>query len=138
MAADPSYPLFPIAGIVFYSLMFLLLTTNFMRQSWNLGVPVMCANLGVLNLIQSINAILWANTSEVKAVIYCDIGASILLHLRGQNLIHAFGLEVTRLQLFTTVGSNASTMIVTRRLSKISASRRSVDEVKVSWLYFGL
>jgi len=61
--------------------MFLLLTTSFMRQSWNLGVLNICATVGLLNLIQSINAIMWADSSEVKAVVYCDIGASMLLQI---------------------------------------------------------
>jgi hypothetical protein len=75
MAADPTYPLYPIASILCAALLVAVLTTSFIRRSFNIGVFILSACLAVLNLLQGINSIVWADTNEVKAVVYCDISA---------------------------------------------------------------
>jgi hypothetical protein len=74
MAVDPSYPLFPIASILCSSVLILLLVTSSFRQYQNFGVTVLSLCLFFLNLVSGINAIVWANNTDLKATIYCDIG----------------------------------------------------------------
>ena len=73
-AADPTYPLYPLASLLSAVLLLLILLTGFVRQSWNLGVAFLCFWLFFENLTAAINAIVWADKSDVKLYIYCDIG----------------------------------------------------------------
>ena len=73
-AADPTYPLYPAASILAAVLLLLVLLTGFVRQSWNLGVAFLCFWLFFENLTAAINAIVWADNSDVKLYVYCDIG----------------------------------------------------------------
>jgi hypothetical protein len=74
MAADPTYPLFPIFSIASAALMLVLLTTNLFRQSWNLGVTFLCFWLFWENLTGGINTVIWSDNAEIKLYVYCDIG----------------------------------------------------------------
>ena len=73
-AVDPTYPLYPIACFISVTMLFLVLLTNFERQSWNFGVASLCFWLLLENLSSAINAIVWADNSDVKLYVYCDIG----------------------------------------------------------------
>jgi hypothetical protein len=75
MAADPSYPLYPIASTTCAALLLLVLANNVIRQSWNLGVSLLCFSLFWEVLTAGINAVLWADNADLKAFVYCDIGA---------------------------------------------------------------
>jgi hypothetical protein len=77
-AQDPSYPLYPIANILCSALILLMLATNFVRHSWNIGLTVLCIYLFLENLVDGINSIIWAYNWDVKALVYCDIGESFL------------------------------------------------------------
>ncbi|VDC00337.1 unnamed protein product [Peniophora sp. CBMAI 1063] len=100
-AVDPTYPLRPIACILSSAMMLLVLLTSFMRQSWNLGVAFLCFWLFFNNLTLGINGIIWADNSEVKHLIYCDI--------------------VTHIQVITAVVKPMSTLIITRRIYLITS-----------------
>ena len=56
-------------------MLLLVLLTSFVRQSWNLGVAFLCFWLLLENLTFGINAIVWADNADIKAYVYCDIGA---------------------------------------------------------------
>jgi hypothetical protein len=71
---DPSYPLYPIASLLCSALLLLVLATHFVRQSWNLGLSLLCIYLFLENLVDGINSIIWADNADVKAYVYCDIG----------------------------------------------------------------
>ena len=73
-AADPTYPLYPIASIVAAVMLLLVLLTSFIRQSWNLGVAFLCFWLFFETLIAGINAIVWSDNADIKLYVYCDIG----------------------------------------------------------------
>ncbi|KZV77228.1 fungal pheromone STE3G-protein-coupled receptor [Peniophora sp. CONT] len=105
-AADPTYPLYPIACAIAAMMLLLVLLTSFMRQSWNLGVALLCFWLFFENVSNAINAVVWVDNADIKLYIYCDI--------------------VTRLQLITAVVKPMATLIITRRLYLIT-SLQSVE-----------
>jgi hypothetical protein len=74
MAADPTYPLFPITAIVCAACMFLVLTTSFVRQSWSLGVLFLSFWIFWELLFNGINAVIWSDNADIKLLVYCDIG----------------------------------------------------------------
>jgi hypothetical protein len=41
-----------------------------------LGVAPMCVSLFLTNFTGGINAIIWADNADIKALVYCDIGLS--------------------------------------------------------------
>ncbi|KAI0027408.1 pheromone A receptor-domain-containing protein [Vararia minispora EC-137] len=98
MAADPTYPLIPLADFVCSASLLLLLTTNFIRQSWNLGVTFLTFWVFWEVLTDGVNAIMWANNADVKHYVYCDI--------------------VSRLQLVSAIVKPTCSFIITRRLYK--------------------
>jgi hypothetical protein len=74
MAADPTYPLYPIFSIICSALMLLVLTTSFIRQSWNMGVSLLCFWLFWELLLVGIDSVIWADNTDIKLYVYCDIG----------------------------------------------------------------
>ncbi|KZV71174.1 fungal pheromone STE3G-protein-coupled receptor, partial [Peniophora sp. CONT] len=103
---DPTYPLYPIACILASVMLFLVLTTSFVRQSWNLGVTFLCLWLCFELLAGAVDAIIWSDNADIKLYVYCDI--------------------VSHLQLVTFVVKPMATLIITRRLYLI-ASLQSVE-----------
>ena len=77
-AADPTYPLYPVASILASVMLLLVLLTSFVRQSWNLGVAFLSFWLFWENLAQAINAIIWSDNADVKLYVYCDIGQQFI------------------------------------------------------------
>ena len=73
-AADPTYPLYPIASFLASIMLLLVLLTSFVRQSWNFGVALLCFWLFFENLTNGISAIVWSDNFEIKLYTYCDIG----------------------------------------------------------------
>lgn len=73
-AVDPTYPLYPIACILASALLFLVLLTSFIRQSWNLGIAFLCFWLFLENLTLGVNTIIWSDNADIKFHLYCDIG----------------------------------------------------------------
>ena len=71
---DPTYPFFPIACFVSAFLMILALMNKVVRQSWNLGVTMICLSISCVCVITGTNAILWAKDASIKYVVWCDIG----------------------------------------------------------------
>ncbi|VDC00863.1 unnamed protein product [Peniophora sp. CBMAI 1063] len=109
MAADPTYPLYPIACILTAAMLFLVLLTNFIRQSWNLGVALLCFWLFLENLTGGIDAVIWSNNADIKLYVYCDI--------------------VSHVQMITSVAKPMATLVITRRLYLIT-SLRSIESPK--------
>jgi hypothetical protein len=124
MAADSTFPLYPVFSIASAALMLLVFMTSIIRQSWNLGVAFLCFWLFWGNLTAGINTIIWANNADIKLYVYCDIGE--LQHLYTYFLTDQTICSVTHVQIFLSTVKPACTLIITRRLYKI-ASLRSVD-----------
>ncbi|VDC00591.1 unnamed protein product [Peniophora sp. CBMAI 1063] len=85
-------------------MLFLVLLTSFIRQSWNLGVAFLCFWLLLDNLTLGINSIIWSDNADVKLYVYCDI--------------------VSHMQLITFTVKPMATLILTRRLYLITTLRR--------------
>jgi hypothetical protein len=124
MAADPTYPLYPVFCIVCAALMLLVLTTNFIRQSWNVGLTFLCFWLFWELLTFGIDAVVWSDNADIKLYVYCDIGGQRASeHLPStEHIIY----PVSHLQLFASIVKPACTLIITRRLYKL-ASLRSLE-----------
>ena len=73
-AADPTYPLYPVACIISVIMLFLVLLTSFVRQSWNFGVASLCFWLFIELILATIDGIIWSDNSDIKLYVYCDIG----------------------------------------------------------------
>ena len=73
-AFDPTYPLYPITCFISAAMLFLVLLTSFVRQSWNFGVASLCFWLFLENLSNAINSIIWSDNADIKLYVYCDIG----------------------------------------------------------------
>lgn len=74
VAVDPTYPLYPVAASIAAAMLFLVLLTSLIRQSWNLGVAFLCFWLFLDNITLAANAIIWSDNYDVKLYVYCDIG----------------------------------------------------------------
>ncbi|KZV69103.1 STE3-domain-containing protein [Peniophora sp. CONT] len=105
-AADPTYPLYPIACLLASTMLLLVLTTSFIRQSWNLGVTFLCFWLFLENIAGAVDSIVWSDNADIKLYIYCDI--------------------VSHLGVIAFVVKPMATLIITRRLYLI-ASLQSVE-----------
>jgi hypothetical protein len=123
MTVDPTYPLYPIVSIISSACMLLILTTNFVRRSWNLGVSFLCFWLFWSTLTDGIDAVIWADNMDIKLYIWCDIGNHSTLILKRRPYT---GFKVSHLQMIILVVKPACTLLITRRLYKI-ASFRSVE-----------
>ena len=96
-AADPTYPLYPIACILAAAMLLLVLFTSFVRQSWNLGVAFLCFWLFFENLTNAVNAIMWSDNAQVKHYVYCDIGApQKLARVRKETDTHEMQASISR------------------------------------------
>ncbi|VDC04730.1 unnamed protein product [Peniophora sp. CBMAI 1063] len=124
-AADPTYPLYPIACFLSSAMLLLVLLTSFIRRSWNLGVALLCFWLFLGNLTAGINAIIWSDNADIKLYVYCDI--------------------VSHLFMIASIVKPMATLIISRRLYLI-ARLQSVEspqkaakcrELAVEWI-FGL
>ncbi|KZV70306.1 hypothetical protein PENSPDRAFT_685563 [Peniophora sp. CONT] len=100
MAADPTYPLSPIANIIAAALLSLVLLSSAVRRSWNLGLAILCFWLFLEALTNGIGGIIWANNAEIKLHVYCDI--------------------TSRVQIIALVVKPMAIFILMRRLHKIS------------------
>ncbi|VDC05732.1 unnamed protein product [Peniophora sp. CBMAI 1063] len=112
-AADPTYPLFPVASIIASLLLLLVLLSSFVRQHWNLGVVFLCFWLFFENLTNSINAIIWSDNFDVRLYVYCDI--------------------VSHLQMIAFVAKPMSTLLITRRLYLIARPRLILWDRLFEW-----
>lgn len=75
-AADPSYPLLPIANILCAACLFLLLIVNFLRRAhvFNVAVNLLSFCLFWETLFNGIGMIVWSDNAEIKAYTFCDVG----------------------------------------------------------------
>lgn len=73
MAADPTYPLNPVANIIAAALLSLVLLNSVIRQSWNLGLAFLCFWLFLESLTDGVGGIIWSDNADVRLYVYCDI-----------------------------------------------------------------
>ena len=71
MAADPTYPLYPIIAFLGFVLALTPLPWHF--QSWNSGTCYYMVWTALACLNQFINSIVWANNAINVAPVWCDI-----------------------------------------------------------------
>ena len=139
MAADPSYPFYPIASIFAAALLLLVLTTTLVRQRWNLGIAFLCFWLFLETLTNGIDAVLWSDNADVKHLVYCDIGRylSYMMKRVHQSLTLAL---VSRLQIIARVVRPMITLNLSRRMYLIACFhsveapnvRRKADDTTLS------
>ncbi|VDB84968.1 unnamed protein product [Peniophora sp. CBMAI 1063] len=105
MAADPSYPLLPVANILCAGCLFLLLVMNVLRRShaFNVVVNLLSFSLFWETLLNGIGMIVWANDANIKAHAFCDI--------------------VSHVNMFNLVAKPAYTLLLSRQLKNIVAVR---------------
>ncbi|KAI0029061.1 pheromone A receptor-domain-containing protein [Vararia minispora EC-137] len=103
MLADPSYPFYTVIAIITAALLLLLLTANLARRSWNPGVSFLCFWLFWELLFGGIDAVIWRDNMDLKLPIYCDI--------------------VSHVEVFAAVVKPACTLIIARRLYKVTSLR---------------
>ncbi|KZV69432.1 STE3-domain-containing protein [Peniophora sp. CONT] len=99
-AADPTYPAYPIASLLATVMMLLVLSTNLVRQHWNLGVTFLCVWLCLDNLIFVVNTIAWSDNADIKLYAWCDL--------------------TSRISVAIVVGENIAPLLITRRLYQIA------------------
>ncbi|VDB95847.1 unnamed protein product [Peniophora sp. CBMAI 1063] len=99
-AVDPTYPLYPIACTLASVMVFLVLMTSFVRQSWNLGVTFLCFWIFIENITSTASAILWSDNAVIRLYVYCDI--------------------VSHLKIITSFVKPMATLIIIRRLHMIA------------------
>ena len=75
-AADPSFPLLPVANMLCAACLFLLLLVNILRRShaFNVAVNLLSFCLFWETLFNGIGMIVWADNATLKAYAFCDIG----------------------------------------------------------------
>ncbi|VDB95527.1 unnamed protein product [Peniophora sp. CBMAI 1063] len=112
VAADPTYPLYPIACFLASAMLLLVLLTSFIRQNWNLGVAFLCFWLFFENLAGGVDDIIWSDNADIKLYVYCDI--------------------VSHLGIITSVVKPMATLIITRRLYLITSMRSVEPPTKVA------
>ena len=69
---DPTFPLVPIANLAACLLVLLSMSKN-MFQFWNIGACSFAIWIAVESFTTSINSILWYNSVENIAPVWCDI-----------------------------------------------------------------
>ena len=77
---DPTLLLFPMANFV-ACLLILLSSSKNIFQSWNVGACSFAVWVAVMNFQRSISLILWSNSIENIAPVWCDIGEDYFAHI---------------------------------------------------------
>lgn len=78
-AADPTYPLLPIAYLLSSVMLLLVLMNSFIRQRLNLGVTFLYFWLFLESITSAASAVIWSDDADVKLFVYCDISMSTSL-----------------------------------------------------------
>lgn len=74
MTFDPTYPLLPVFSIFSAALLAVVLISSTVRQSWNIGISVLCFWVGLENLVNGVGEVIWRNNADIKLEVWCDIG----------------------------------------------------------------
>jgi len=98
MAADPTYPLYPVTAFVGFVLALIPLPWHL--QSWNSGTCYYMIWTALACLNEFINSVIWANTVLDVAPVWCDVS--------------------TRITIGVSVGIPAASLCINRRLYKIA------------------
>ena len=70
---DPTYPLVPFINFLSAVLVFISIIPRSVQHSWNAGLLMLAFWVFIVSLLRGINAIVWSNTSEDLAPVFCDI-----------------------------------------------------------------
>lgn len=70
---DPTYPLVPIANFIACILVLVSLSKS-MFQSWNVGACSFAIWTAIMSFITAVDSIIWADTIQILAPVWCDIG----------------------------------------------------------------
>ncbi|KAI0317113.1 pheromone A receptor-domain-containing protein [Amylostereum chailletii] len=71
---DPTYPAVPVVNLLAAFFAFLSLLTS-VRQSWNVGLLMLCLWLLSVTLIDGVEGLVWSSDSDNKAPVWCDISS---------------------------------------------------------------
>lgn len=121
---DPTYPLVPIANFIACALVVVPLL-HMVTRSWNTGVYVFALWTFLSSLSYAVNTIVWANDDKDRAPVWCDICKS--------SADRWIMIKASHLQILVNIGRPACSLIITRRLYKITqlrgvmASKRQVS-----------
>ena len=74
---EPTFPLVPTANFVAFALILLSISKN-MFQPWNVGACSFAAWIAMISLKIAINSIIWSNSVENVAPVWCDISACFI------------------------------------------------------------
>ena len=77
LSIDPTYPLVPIASIFAAVLVLLTFITSGVRGAYNRGVVMFEGWVLVGLLITAVQTIVWRNTYDIIAPVFCDICALV-------------------------------------------------------------
>ena len=59
------------------ALVLVILITNTVRRTFNLGLFMICLGLFCLNITFGVGSVVWADNVDIKLYVYCDIGTQI-------------------------------------------------------------
>ncbi|VDC00657.1 unnamed protein product [Peniophora sp. CBMAI 1063] len=110
-AVDPTYPLFTVASLISSVMLLMVLASNTVRQSWNLGLTLLCFWLFLGSIANAIDSIVWSDNYDVKLYVWCDIDS--------------------RLELIVYFVKPMATLIISRRLYLI-VSLQSVEPPSIA------
>jgi len=97
------YPLTQIGSFIGLVLSVAPLASYLSLHSWNTGIWMYAFWVGIMNLTNFVNTIVWHNNVDIIIPVWCDI--------------------VTKLQLGAAVGVPACTLVLCHRLFKITRMR---------------
>ena len=72
---DPTYPLIPVANLLAACILVATLVSNSIRGAHNRGVIMLVGWTFVQDLIMAIHSIVWSDSSDNIAPVFCDICA---------------------------------------------------------------
>lgn len=114
---DPSYPLVPTANFAACALAIMPLF-YMVKRSWNTGVYAFVLWLFLSSFSFAVNTIIWSSDVEDKAPVWCDI-CKFAICCRCITKLKS-SLTASHIQLLASIGGPACSLIITRRLYKIT------------------
>lgn len=82
---DSTYPLVPIVNFLACTLVIASISKS-MFQPWNVGVCSLAIWVAILSFITAVDSVIWANSAENVAPIWCDIGECLFQPLLSAEL----------------------------------------------------
>lgn len=116
---DPTYPLVPIANFIACALVVIPLI-HLVTRSWNTGVYVFALWTFLSSLSYAVNTIVWADDDTDRAPVWCDICKRAVQMLEYRRRLTCRLIKASHLQILVNIGRPACSLIITRRLYKIT------------------